>query len=105
MTTTCLLCPSPAVADGLCVDDGAKKWAAWLWVERPREAIAYQQLAPALDRFPNHSKEAPERCKAILNSVRNESEAQAFLSKFDAARKARETEPVCPRGCKHHEEG
>lgn len=101
--TTCLLCPSPAELDALCTPCGAKKWAAWLWVEDPRQAVAYQRLAPALDTFPNHSAAAPERCRAILNSVRNANEARAFLDRLDAARKARAAAPVCSRGCVSHE--
>jgi hypothetical protein len=32
---TCLLCPSPAVQDCLCVPCGAKLWAAEVWIDDP----------------------------------------------------------------------
>jgi hypothetical protein len=35
---TCLLCPSPAVADLLCVPCGAKLWACQKWQSDPKEA-------------------------------------------------------------------
>lgn len=42
--TTCLLCTSEAVADGLCVEDGARLWAAPI-------LIALALLAPGcIDR-------------------------------------------------------
>lgn len=84
--TTCLLCTSEAVADGLCVEDGARLWVSVLWTDSPAEAVAYQRLAPVVDNFPKHSREAPDRCKAILESVRNPQEAVAFLARLDAAR-------------------
>jgi hypothetical protein len=46
--TTCLLCPSPAVADLLCVPCGAKLWACQKWQHAPKEAARlYKDLLMA----------------------------------------------------------
>lgn len=87
--THCLLCPSPAVADGLCVPCGAKKWAADLRVNRPIVARMMSSWKPRAD---------------ALREIATLESAHAFLDKLDAARKARGGQ-VCSRGCRHHEEG
>ena len=94
--TPCLLCPSPAVADGLCVEDGAKKWAADAVLTRSADDVTY------LRAYPGTSELWTPRGHA-LRDIRSSETAHAFLDKFDAARKARDERP-CSRGCKSHEE-
>jgi hypothetical protein len=94
MSATCLLCPSPAVADGLCVEDGARLWAAELWHRRPERFEL--RRARAL-----HSTEASPRLSALR--LLGPTAAHAFLDKLEAARKAREAAPLCKRGCMSHD--
>jgi hypothetical protein len=92
---TCLLCPSPVVADGLCVDDGARKWAAELCARDPGR---YEmRRARALD-----STEVSPRLSALR--LLGPAAASAFLGRLEAARKARAAAPLCPDGCMSHEE-
>jgi hypothetical protein len=97
--TTCPLCPSPVVADGLCVPCGAKLWAARLWEKRAD--VAYYLLVQPIPC--GMQEPAPERAKA-LRLLSTPQAARAFLDKLDAARKAREAAPLCPDGCMSHEE-
>lgn len=78
--TTCLLCPSQAVADGLCVADGARLWAAKLWESDPLLA-----LAGALDRRPWQNEER----RRALRELDTQEEATVFLARLDAARAER----------------
>lgn len=78
---TCLLCPSPAVADCLCVACGAKLWAAKEWEERPDAAA---QLVAAV-RPP---KNQLARWLAIV-LMRSEWQRVAFRSDLEAAKAKR----------------
>lgn len=95
---TCLLCPSPAVADGLCIECGAKKWWATLATSSPIAAGVVASSAQTNEA----RRRWPERVSAI-RELSTPQDARAFLAKLDAARKARD-EQVCGRGCKSHEE-
>jgi hypothetical protein len=95
---TCLLCPSPAVADGLCADDGARLWAAQLWAKRPEYARPYagaSQVAVKAGSTDPHD--------IALDSVSTPDAARAFLDRLEAAKAARAEAPVCKRGCKSHD--
>lgn len=70
--TTCLLCPSPAVSDGLWVADGARLWAARM-----------QQLLIECASLSGELQQ--ERAKA-LREMAPTGAPDAFLSRFDAAR-------------------
>lgn len=96
----CLLCPSPAVADGLCVEDGARPWAADLWMLNPR--LARTDVGRLDAGHYNESVASSPRGRALWELCTPDA-ARAFLDKLDAARKARD-EQVCGRGCKSHEE-
>jgi sugar lactone lactonase YvrE len=96
VTTTCLLCPSPAVADGLCVDDGARLWAANLWTRDMHEARRRVNGARS-------SAAAGDAREAAVCEIDGPHLARAFLDKFEAAKAARAVAPVCPRGCKSHD--
>jgi hypothetical protein len=88
--TTCLLCPSPAVADSLCVEDGARKWAA-----DGRSAGTLGTL---------FSQEWNEDQLMALLDVPDAEAAQAFLDKLAAATATRAAAPLCSRGCMSHED-
>lgn len=88
MSVTCLLCPSPAVADGLCVEDGAKLWAADLWLAKPDAA----RFAVRVSALPMEAG-APLPRTAALRMLTTKEAARAFLDKLEAARKAREAAP------------
>jgi hypothetical protein len=96
--TACLLCPSPAVADGLCVDDAARLWAA-----RARSSYPETSRAALVEHDLGHCKMPDARADA-LRAIRTFAEADAFLVRLEAARKARAAAPLCSRGCKSHEE-
>jgi hypothetical protein len=91
--TPCLLCSSPAVADGLCVDDGARLWAA---ERRIDGATEHPCKVPTFDLW-------RARNLALFELPTPEA-ARAFLDKLEAARKARRAAPLCSRGCTSHEE-
>jgi hypothetical protein len=86
--TTCLLCPSPVVADGLCVPCGARLWAAELWDRDPWNV-------------PSQSETSRQNAIQELNTPYA---ARAFLDRLEAARKARAAAPLCSRGCVSHED-
>jgi hypothetical protein len=88
--TTCLLCPAPAVADGLCVEDGARLWAA-------HGRIAGQLGALAVATWNE------ERVMALID-IQTAEDARAFLDRHEAAKAARAAAPLCTRGCKSHQE-
>lgn len=74
----CILCPSTAVADGLCVPCGAKLWAARLWATRPKTARMCAHDGAMTDAD-------PERVKAIRAMYTME-HAKAFIRCLEAAR-------------------
>ncbi len=79
---TCLLCPSPAVADALCVPCGAKLWAAKEWLYGAPDTflrIAGKLAAGTL---------APERV-AALDCITSGAEAMDFLVSLEAAKALR----------------
>jgi hypothetical protein len=96
--TTCLLCPSPVVADGLCVPCGAKKWAAGARSSYPEAA-----RAALIEHDLGHCK-MPDARASALRELRTFADADAFLGQLHAARKARAAAPLCQRGCTSHEE-
>ena len=62
MPTICLLCPSPAVADSLCVLDGARLWCALEWEKDPEGMANKRDYPPAEVLYaPTASKKRPER--------------------------------------------
>jgi hypothetical protein len=100
MTTTCLLCPAPAVADGLCVDDGARLWAARFWFNDPGAATwAARHAAGKVDASPPAEW---ERIRA-LQALPTYAAATAFLDRYEAAKAAHAAAPLCSRGCKSHD--
>ena len=90
----CLLCPSPAVADCLCVECGAKLWAAYQRVLDPHYAGWF-------DSGPGG--ESPERLNA-LRLVPTRETASAFLAEYERVKEAWAKVPPCSRGCTNHEE-
>ena len=74
--TPCLLCPSPAVADALCVPCGAKLRAATDWQRDP--------VDPLKLLFPRTG----ERAKAIFE-INTLSKASDFLARLEAAKAER----------------
>jgi hypothetical protein len=99
--TTCLLCPSPVVADGLCVPCSARLWMSKLWTCAPQTATWF--LASSKHTVRANPSHAWERVKAS-HEIGTPQAARAFLDKLEAARKARAAAPLCPRGCMSHEE-
>jgi hypothetical protein len=93
--STCLLCPSPAVADGLCVEDGARLWAALSWQRTPEATMA------AVRMMPDSMLEGARG--AALHDVPTPAAARTFLDKYEAAKAARAAAPLCSRGCKSHD--
>lgn len=80
--TPCLLCPSPAVADGLCVQHGARKWAADGRLRKPAMADLIVDLADA-GMTP---KPGAEPRIAAVRELSTPDAARAFLDRLDAAR-------------------
>ncbi len=78
----CLLCPSPAVADSLCVSCGAKLWAAEKWRDNPTEAALYRAIMIGGGRC---TREQLERVQAITERIRNTLEAHMFLVDYHSA--------------------
>lgn len=79
--TPCLLCAAPAVADGLCVNDGARKWAAELWEREPLRASLRAARA-------NETVLYTERLDA-LRYVCSAAAARAFLDHLAAKQEER----------------
>jgi hypothetical protein len=73
--TTCLLCPSPPIADLLCVPCGAKLWAARVRAEPCR-------LLDLLPLF-EEGQAGDERSKALVE-ISTAQAGQAFLSRLEA---------------------
>jgi hypothetical protein len=79
--TTCLLCPAPAVADGLYVEDGARLHVARTWKHFPAQA----------EYLTAHAGVVADRTqRAAFVELSTGDFARAFLDKLEAARKARE---------------
>lgn len=79
--TACLLCPSQAVADGLCVADGARLWAAKRWLAQPISALA---LVGAKAIRPDWQARFD-----ALGELYGHVKAQAFIERLDVARTER----------------
>lgn len=95
--TTCLLCTYPAVADGLCVADGARLWAAMLWRDDRGGAITLQaDIIAAGVVHPDHI----HRAKALVESVPTLAAATTFLAHLDAARRERDAKTCGRPGCR-----
>jgi hypothetical protein len=94
--TTCLLCSSPAVADGLCVPCGAKLWAARLWQCDMSAARARVNGARA-------SAHVDTR-EAAVCEIDGPLQASTFLAEYESAKAARAATPLCSCGCTSHEE-
>ena len=78
--TPCLLCAAPAVADGLCVPDGARKWAAELTLRDYEAAACWRPVdesvfarADALDELFNTAGLCEQSAHAL---------ARAFLDRL-----------------------
>ena len=82
---TCLLCPSPAVADCLCVVCGAKVWAAQLWEREPITALYRSRQVMAGDLPDVGSEERVDALRAIPSA----GAAECFLETLKAARTQR----------------
>lgn len=80
----CLLCPSPAVADGLCVADGARLWAARLWCDDYDMAVRVANNMRLLRTIRDNSPRA-----MAFSHVPDCITARAFLARLDAARAER----------------
>jgi hypothetical protein len=93
--TTCLLCPSPAVADGLCVDDGARLWAAQTRQLTLGMRVALSSL---------HASVLGDARIEALRAIVGVKDARAFLDRLEAAKAARGAAPFCLRGCRSHED-
>lgn len=101
--TPCFSCPSlgitpprAAVADGLCVECGARAWVVILWRDRggyaefltgaPSDVVAHiygAARAEAMAAIPDHLSAERERIRL---------------------ERARANHQVCPRGCGEHDE-
>lgn len=82
--TTCLLCPSKAVSDGLCVADGARLWAARMWCDDYEMALRVSSQMRLIRTLSDPSPRA-----TAFADVPNCIAARAFLSRLDAARAER----------------
>lgn len=79
--TICLLCQSQAVADGLCVADGARLWLARAWLLDPDRW--YTMLARKREGQARPLIH-PERWDA-LDDIRGPNGAKDFIARLDAA--------------------
>lgn len=85
MAITCLLCPSPAVAEGLCVEDGARLWAA-----KVNQLLIEASLLPKPE----------QNARALaLRELNTKDKATAFLARLDAARAERDAKTCGREGC------
>jgi hypothetical protein len=83
--TTCLLCPSPAVAELLCVPCGAKLWAARLWVKDPETVTMW-----VTGDIPRNLGKLPDNLRGIALRELSRPTAMDFLAQYDAARATHE---------------
>ena len=79
---TCLLCPAVAVADSLCVLDGARLWCALEWEKDPEGMANKRDYPPAEVLY------APCRAEA-LKYMRMPSAAKSFLAALESKRAKR----------------
>jgi hypothetical protein len=86
--TTCLLCSAHAAADGLCVEDGARLWAAMLWKHRHDCARAWH-AAPSAALTPTIAR------AEALHDMPTPKHASVFLDRYEAAKKANAEAPQC----------
>lgn len=91
--TTCLLCTSEAVADGLCVEDGARLWAAQWWTVDARKAANMVDKAKHYESYigpvyvmSGDTLALLERRWSALRELDDATKATAFLARLDAAR-------------------
>jgi hypothetical protein len=98
--TTCLLCSAPAVADGLCVDDGARLWAAQRWEAMPNATAHAVHLLRRGHRPSTGGAE--QRIAATLELATPES-ARDFLDRLAKAQEERKV-ALCECGCVSHDE-
>lgn len=82
----CILCPSTAVADGLCVPCGAKAWVANARLTNKAEDLATLDKANSLDA---ERLKACDEIKDIGNALAFE-HSLIFAKKTKEARKAQE---------------
>lgn len=105
--TPCLLCPSPVVADGLCVECAAKLWAARYLLDAERNGTVPREedvKHPAqLRAFVYLEDGETERARAEWREPRYEL-ARGVLIDYRRALQARASAPVCSRGCTTHDE-
>jgi hypothetical protein len=105
--TTCLLCPAPAVADGLCVDDGARLWAATWWTVRPAKArlmvagAQYYTTHGSGIGIPIETLQLVEQRMAALRDLSTPALARDFLDRLSKAQEERKA-ALCSRGCVSH---
>lgn len=83
----CLLCPAPAVADCLCVECGAKAWAARLWLDDPDRGYRFMARKREGARPPADPLHLA-RWHAF-DSVRHPLEAGNLLARLQTAKEAR----------------
>lgn len=90
--TTCLLCKSPAVADGLCVPDGARKYIATLVLKGTSPDKIRRRVGGTIELL-HASAEIDTPAKA-----------NAFLARLDAAKAEREVETCGREECRECQE-
>lgn len=95
--TTCLLCTSNAVADGLCVEDGARLWAANVVIADP--SIARKMYGAKVVSHGPRTGEWQARFDA-LGEIDTPAKATAFLARLDAARAERDAKTCGRPGCR-----
>jgi hypothetical protein len=103
----CLLCPSSAVTDCLCVECGAKLWAARYLLDAERNGTVLREddvKHPEQFRALRYLEDGEtERARAEWRTPRYDL-ARGVLIDYQRARQARAEAPVCSRGCKTHDE-
>lgn len=99
--TLCLLCPAPAVADGLCVADGARLWVAEAWL---RDEMRMWRMKRRKTEGAREPALYPERWRA-LDYVPHPINATKFLARLAAAREERRKQTCGRDDCKPCEDG
>jgi len=100
--TACLLCHAPAVADGLCVADGARLWASESVLKTP--ALAREMYGARVVSNGPRAAEWQARFDA-LGDISSPLEATKFLARLNTAREERQRQTCGRDGCKPCEEG
>lgn len=77
--TPCLLCPSKAVSDGLCVTDGARLWVARQWQSMPAPAYGTAKW------HKTHELTNPSPRSVAWRDIDTPDKASAFLARIEAA--------------------